>query len=374
MVEYSYLNKISNITAYIDYDDTRTFEGKTSAAIGRLTGTRNLTSMITKNPDAYRGEIEIEIQSEVPLSPIPDYGTDYVQYDGDMVYVGNHTRTADHIFASDNYIVSQDVYSTDGLLSAIQHRAKPNFVEANSIAEQVYNKAKEILIEICDDDMTDYQKALAIHDYLVTHISYDYYGLTHYKIDSYLGYFHFIESALLYDLAVCDGYAKSFALLCNMEEIDCIVIDGKIYDEQTNKYSGHAWNKIYIDVDNSGAKKWYAVDCTHDDAGTDNVEHLIHEYFMIPDSYIATRTEDLDDYPKAVTEEKFYSFYKFNGLSLMIDSQEKVIALKNYLLLHPTEKIEFIIQKDLVTYYIRPNLKLIYQYEHNQDYYVCYTQ
>jgi hypothetical protein len=372
LIEYSFYNLKSDITCYVDYDTTTSIYDKVKELVKRITGTHNYTYQILKNSSRATGETQISFDHKSMSAP-PTYTSTYTQYEGGMVYTGQGTRDQNHIFASDNYIVSQDVYTTDGLLSAIQNRAKPNFVTQNSMAETIYNKAKSILIEICDDDMTDYQKALAIHDYLVTNISYDTYGLQTVSINNYLGYFHFIESALLYNLAVCDGYAKSFALLCEMEEIKCIVVDGST--DKTNKEStGHAWNKICLDYDNNGTKEWFIVDCTYDDAKNNNVEHLMHEYFMIPDSYFAQRCEDRNYPSTSLDTEAFYSVYRFDGtVNLTIDSIIKLSALKSYLNTHQDAKIEFIVTSNLYSA-LGGYISKAFVYSYDSTYRICFTK
>jgi hypothetical protein len=56
--------------------------------------------------------------------------------------------------------------------------------------------------------------------------------------------------------AVCEGYAKAFKVLCDRENIPCIVVIGN-YDREN--LTAHMWNNVVLD-DN-----WYGVDVTWDD-------------------------------------------------------------------------------------------------------------
>ena len=68
---------------------------------------------------------------------------------------------------------------------------------------------------------------------------------------------------------VCQGYAYAFKYLCNLSDIDCVVITGDLY--QTYAEPGpHAWDAVELD----GA--WYGVDVTSNDSlGTDEYNFLV---------------------------------------------------------------------------------------------------
>ncbi|MDR3074775.1 MAG: hypothetical protein LBU30_01895 [Candidatus Methanoplasma sp.] len=64
--------------------------------------------------------------------------------------------------------------------------------------------------------------------------------------------------------AVCDGYSKAFLLLCEKENIDCVIVLGTAVPRMEN----HAWN--YVKMDNGS---WYAIDVTWND-GSNNAYFL----------------------------------------------------------------------------------------------------
>ncbi|MBO7508204.1 MAG: hypothetical protein J6T39_00975, partial [Clostridia bacterium] len=253
----------------------------------------------------------------------------------------------------------------------------PEFMIEGSMTERVYNAAKAVLIDVIDDTMTDYEKALALHDYLVETITYDDWGLDNVDSNTKLGYFHYIESALLGSkLAVCDGYSKTYALLCGMEGIECIVVHG------TYNRGGHAWNKIFLDLNEDGQKECYAVDTTFDDLhvkqGTKTTEFLTHQFFMIPDSYFDKRTEDSNvSYPSAVSPEKFYSYYKPYGFSLKINSTQTLNDFVDFME-ENTEHInlELLVLNSFVdtsnNQVGRINIDLKITYSPNSSYYMVY--
>lgn len=56
---------------------------------------------------------------------------------------------------------------------------------------------------------------------------------------------------------VCEGYAKAFKVLCDQENIPCVLIDGTGITD--NGSGAHMWNAVQI------SDAWYAVDVTWDD-------------------------------------------------------------------------------------------------------------
>lgn len=329
-VRYVVDNFIEESNFYFsNYDNSLTIAQKVDSAFDYLTVSHNFDPSVDASGNYGYCTLEINFYNK---STYQAHTPQYTQYSNILQYKSTTGRDADYEFVSDSYVVSQDVYESDGLVSALEHRAVPNFVTKNSSAESIYNQAKQILLQICDDNMTDYQKALAIHDYVAVTITYDFYGLENKQANT-VGYYHYLESIFDYGLAVCDGYAKLFSVLCNMEGIQTITISGST--DKNNIYgTGHAWNKIYLDADNNGTKEWYSVDCTWDDAQAtldgQKYEVLSHSYFMIPDSYIAERYESVE-YPKSTSADAlYYDTHTIDGNILRVENLMQLQAIVNY--------------------------------------------
>lgn len=64
---------------------------------------------------------------------------------------------------------------------------------------------------------------------------------------------------------VCEGYAKSFQLLCHRIGVPCVTVSG----------SGHMWNAVQADG------QWYYVDVTWNDPSNMNYAYSTREYFLI---------------------------------------------------------------------------------------------
>lgn len=120
------------------------------------------------------------------------------------------------------------------------------------------------LIELADkitkNKETDYEKILAIHDWVAENIYYDF--------DSY--YAGTYPSGKAIDVlnskkSVCEGYANLTASLARLSGIPCrkvsgyalgISSQGKWTDENINNDTNHAWNEAYVDG------KWIILDTT----------------------------------------------------------------------------------------------------------------
>ena len=96
-----------------------------------------------------------------------------------------------------------------------------------------------------------------INNYLVNLVTYDPNALVSGKASIYD---HGAYGALVdpNHYAVCDGYSGAFTLLCERENIDCVMVLGTALPS----LEAHAWN--YVKMDDG---KWYAMDVTWNDNG-----------------------------------------------------------------------------------------------------------
>ena len=113
------------------------------------------------------------------------------------------------------------------------------YSEADSIAFR--SKGQEIVAMI-DEDWTDLEKVLFLHDYIVQHVEYE-------KTEPYSKYNAY--DALIGKEAVCNGYALAYTYLLSLAGIDSEVV---ISDTMC-----HAWNIVRLDG------QYYYVDTTWDD-------------------------------------------------------------------------------------------------------------
>lgn len=126
------------------------------------------------------------------------------------------------------------------------------------------------------DDMSDYDIAKALHDYLVLNNEYDmrYYSGNVPAI-SYTAY-----GALVNHTSVCAGYALAYQALLEQAGIPCEYVTGMT----TQGY--HGWNIVQIDGE------WYHVDTTWDDPVPDRAGYVRYDYFLKSDSAMSKDHSD----------------------------------------------------------------------------------
>lgn len=125
-------------------------------------------------------------------------------------------------------------------------------------------KANALLAGITDA-MTEYEKALYLHDALA--------GVVTYQSGTYA---HTAYGALVEGTAVCDGYSEALQYLLQQAGIQSFIAIGDSNVPSSGTLVGHAWNYVRID----GA--YYHTDVTWDDQD----ETLYHAYFNQTDAVI----------------------------------------------------------------------------------------
>ncbi|MEY8763104.1 MULTISPECIES: transglutaminase domain-containing protein [Clostridium] len=167
---------------------------------------------------------------------------------------------------------------------------KQNLIEKDN---EIQNKVDEIVKNVTNPSMKDYQKELALHDYVVRNANYD--NSTDVPNDSYTSY-----GVLIKGVGVCEGYADAMDRLLTAAGIECRMVTGK-----ANGGSGwvdHAWNIVKIQGE------YYHLDSTWDDPIMGDGSHIIsHSYFNVTDSKMArSHIWDTSKYPRCNSND--YSF------------------------------------------------------------------
>lgn len=212
-----------------------------------------------------------------------------------FTYIDKHSRkSATGLFAIDSR-EEMLVTTTEQLLQAVQHNRKPKFIGDSEVAEKVYANAKLVLSAIVSNNMTEIDKVTAIFDWLSSQFNLTYYketdgptlisgslekeNLATYGLQKqyYLeGIFEGISQKTNGNLEVASNfatsasYSKAFALLCAIEGIEAIVVNGTYtYWDITSramKTVDHSWNKVYLKPSHaSDERSWFVVDLTFAD-------------------------------------------------------------------------------------------------------------
>lgn len=187
-----------------------------------------------------------------------------------------------HLQVSDNYYV---------YMKYINGKEIP---EDNLNAMKLYIIVCDVIDSVITENMTDYEKEVALHDYLIANCAYGY--LEGEKEEaSYTAY-----GALVERMAVCNGYAQAMELLLKCCDINAYMIVG------TADGVAHAWNLVELDGN------WYHLDATWNDPVPDTRGNVIHTYFNVSDAVMAeSHTWKQEVYPAC--ESMDYNYYMANG-------------------------------------------------------------
>ncbi|APF27362.1 transglutaminase-like superfamily protein [Clostridium sporogenes] len=181
----------------------------------------------------------------------------------------------------------------------------------------VQAKVKEIIGKVIKPGMKDYEKELALHDYLVNNAKYDV------RIDkgSMPKESNTAYGVLINKLGACVGYSDAMKRLLDAVNIESKIIVGSVITEEI--WSGHAWNLVKI------GGQYHHLDVTWDDPiNEDGSNTPRHTYFNISDAQIKkTHQWDEKSYPKC-NSTKFN--FKNLGLSEKDGNGNTILTIHNY--------------------------------------------
>lgn len=176
---------------------------------------------------------------------------------------------------------------------------------------EAFNEASRIYSLYMEDCTSDYEKALAAHDYIVKNCTYNKVAIDNGTLydDDFSAY-----GVLLKKMAVCEGYAKAFKLLMDIAGIECIIVTGTVGESNTP----HAWNMVKLD------NEWYHIDVTYDDPYPET-KQVVYLYFGITDEIIEKdHTWNINTTPEAKSDE--YDYVKNNCIMYGSESELKNIV------------------------------------------------
>jgi len=186
------------------------------------------------------------------------------------------------------------------VLQAYRNRELIDRLTANEAA--MLEKAESIISNLITHGMSDYDKVLAVHDYIVLNGRYS----TQSDDPLIQESLHGTEGILLHGVGVCSSYSGTMCLLLGMVNVECIFVTG--IGQNKNGLTGlHSWNKVMIDG------MWYNFDVTWDDPTPDNPGVVSYAYFGITDEiFSADHIWNNDVYPAA--NGVYHNYYRYNGL------------------------------------------------------------
>lgn len=172
--------------------------------------------------------------------------------------------------------------------------------------EAVDKKAKEIIAKVIKPGMNDFEKELALHDYVINNAKYN----TDYEENKILPeHQHTAYGVLIEGKGVCSSYAMAMHKLLDMVGIENYYITG------TGNGQPHAWNIVKIQGN------YYHLDATWNDTiyGEGNISH---KYFNLTDSQFSEdHTWEKKDYPQCIN-----TLYSYDNISKILSGEIEFLS------------------------------------------------
>ncbi|MBQ9991743.1 MAG: InlB B-repeat-containing protein [Lachnospiraceae bacterium] len=132
---------------------------------------------------------------------------------------------------------------------------------------EAFDQAVAEAMALVDEEMSDFEKALIFHEYIVLNTAYDYenYLKNTLPAETFTAYGVFVDK-----VAVCQGYALAYKLLCDKAGIECYMV--------TSSSMNHAWNIVKL------GNYYYQLDATWNDPVWDAPGRVSHNYLFSSDS------------------------------------------------------------------------------------------
>jgi len=174
------------------------------------------------------------------------------------------------------------LYDTSAIRAAWE-KADPSSLSIED--KKIYDQARKVLEQVLTGGMSDYEKEMAIYDWVVNNVDYDW---THQDRrettprESFTPY-----GGLVNRTAVCLGYATTFQLLMDLAGVECITVPGAAFESRED----HGWNMVRLNG------QWYCVDVTWDanmreQTGIKGLENW--RYFNVTSDYMAETDHQWD--------------------------------------------------------------------------------
>lgn len=128
-------------------------------------------------------------------------------------------------------------------------------------AMRTYEREIDYIVSLVDPAMSETEKALFVHDYMIASYSYD------------TEVSNFDALSLLSErCGVCRAYSLAYMAVLRELGIDAVMV--------TSEEMNHAWNLVKI------GEAWYHVDLSFDDPSPDRPGRVLHENFLLDDNGI----------------------------------------------------------------------------------------
>lgn len=164
----------------------------------------------------------------------------------------------------------ENSYDAEAVLHAYRSGDSSSLSEMN---RRILDAAKDVIASEISDDMSDYEKELAIHDFITGWSRFDYSVFGRSAADGYTDGSDTPYGVLIDQSAMCHGYSSTFQLFMDMLDIECMTVFGI----PSSNGVEHSWNMVKLDGE------WYQVDCAWDDPIGGSP---CHTYFNVTSDYL----------------------------------------------------------------------------------------
>ena len=132
----------------------------------------------------------------------------------------------------------------------MEHEFAPYLASTAEVAFSPEDAVGEKAAELCAGLTDDAAKAVAIHNYIAAHFTYDDQFAASVRSGAFKNYIPNTRTIIAAEKGVCYDFSALFAAMCRSQGIPCAL-------EKGYQYGGyHAWNTVYID------DAWHVVDLT----------------------------------------------------------------------------------------------------------------
>ena len=204
-----------------------------------------------------------------------------------------------------------------------------DYSEAGFMKQYIDKMAEYVVQKVTKDDMSDFEKAVKLHEWILKRVTYDPNVLEYENIKAAGGEpdesldskkNHVAASVFLHKrdgvrYSVCEGYAKCYTILMNKAGIEAYQVRGV---NSNPKGSGHAWNMVRL------GGNWYHVDCCWDDREYDNGTSDYYKYFLRTDA--AFQSDSHKKYFWSLTDVP-YGVYLPNAVMDLTDQDDNPLEL-----------------------------------------------
>ena len=212
------------------------------------------------NADAVINFVSRDAQGNAVISTALKDGRYYLDiYTGsekcDTLYSIIHNRKLEFVWQNNSgYFVPSKMYEHNKKAILARNNANPDqYLVSTDLIQSNHWEIMQYAERITKDSKTDYEKLLAIHDWVASYLHYDfdvYYGRKPHDSPS-------ATTALQNKRAVCGGYANLTAAFLRSVGIPTRVVSGFLLGRSSagvwtdnfdlTRQGNHAWNEAYVD-------------------------------------------------------------------------------------------------------------------------------